>query len=75
MGDLNMPNVDWSNPIAISHQINIIAHTNLSINKSITDDFNPPTSAFEELDFNKADWDNIRMRLHSFSWCAELNNI
>ena len=23
MGDLNMPNVDWSNPIATGHQINI----------------------------------------------------
>ena len=124
-GDLNMPQVDWSNTQNSGHQINLLksltdqffidqqvgkatrnnnildlifchddlissldiidtsitdhrlllVETNLPILKNAEINYNPPRSKLEELDFNKANWKEIRLQFERFLWFKELNNL
>ena len=45
----------------------LLAETNISISLSNSTVFNPPESEFSKLDFNKADWANLRADISSLS--------
>ena len=52
----------------ISDHSILLAETNIPISLSNSTVFNPPESEFSKLDFNKADWANLRADISSLSF-------
>ena len=52
----------------ISDHSILLAETNIPISLSNPTEFNPPESEFSKLDFNKADWANLRVEISSLSF-------
>ena len=53
----------------------LLVETNLPILENAEINYNPTRSKLEELDFNKANWKEIRLQSERFPWFKELNNL
>ena len=71
---------DWISSIdiintSITDHLLLLVETNLPMLKNAEINYNPPRSKLEELDFNRANWKEIRLQFEKFPWFKELNNL